>query len=230
MGGFDPASLFAGGVQGGWWDPSDLTTMFQSGTRASPGAAVEIDGDPVGLVLDKSGNNNDWLSSGGARPIYRTSGGLRWIEGDGVAQYMRATFTITQPWERVSGIQQITWTLNDSIFSGVAANGGVLYQTPTSPLLRMTSGVNLTLTQATLDPVVVTERHNGASSRGAINSGAYDTGDAGATLPGGITVFANRTINVFSNAKCFEAVERQGTMTDSQIDQLRAYVAAKLVP
>lgn len=82
-GGFTPASLFSGGKKGAWYDPSDLTTMFQTGTRASPGTPVTSNNDPVGLILDKSGNNNDWTSSSTARPLYKTSGGLSWLEFDG---------------------------------------------------------------------------------------------------------------------------------------------------
>jgi hypothetical protein len=67
-----------------WWDPSDLTTMFQTGSRAAPGTAVSADGDPVGLILDKSGNQLD-LTQGTAanRPLYKTSGGLHWLQFDG---------------------------------------------------------------------------------------------------------------------------------------------------
>ena len=53
---FSPAALFAGGtVAGAWYDPSDLSTMFDSSAGTTPvampglGAAVS-----VGLMLDKS--------------------------------------------------------------------------------------------------------------------------------------------------------------------------------
>jgi len=45
-----PATLFANAEVGGWYDPSDLTTMFQDAAGTTP-AALE---SPVGLVLDKS--------------------------------------------------------------------------------------------------------------------------------------------------------------------------------
>lgn len=49
--GLSPASLFASGEQGAWYDPSDLTTMFQAITGVTP---VTADGQTVGLILDKS--------------------------------------------------------------------------------------------------------------------------------------------------------------------------------
>lgn len=48
-------SLFAAGEQGAWYDPSDLTTLYQDAAGTIPVTAVE---QPVGLMLDKSGRNN----------------------------------------------------------------------------------------------------------------------------------------------------------------------------
>jgi hypothetical protein len=50
---FSPASLFAAGEQGAWYDPSDFSTMFQDSAGTTPVTAVE---QPVGLILDKSKN------------------------------------------------------------------------------------------------------------------------------------------------------------------------------
>ena len=49
---FSPADLFASGEQGAWYDPSDLTTMFQDRAGTTP---VTADGQTVGKILDKSG-------------------------------------------------------------------------------------------------------------------------------------------------------------------------------
>lgn len=45
------AGLFANGEQGAWYDPSDLSTLFQEAYGTTPVTAV---GQPVGLILDKS--------------------------------------------------------------------------------------------------------------------------------------------------------------------------------
>jgi hypothetical protein len=51
-GGYDVrASLFSNGEVGGWWDPSDPSTLFQDATGTTP---VTTLGQPVGLVIDKS--------------------------------------------------------------------------------------------------------------------------------------------------------------------------------
>ena len=64
---FSPASLFAAGEQGAWYDPSDLSTMFQDAAGTTPVTAVE---QPVGKILDKSGRGNHASQSTAAsRPV-----------------------------------------------------------------------------------------------------------------------------------------------------------------
>ena len=50
-GAFSPARLFASGEEGAWYDPSDLSTLFQDSLGTTP---VTTAGQPVGLMLDKS--------------------------------------------------------------------------------------------------------------------------------------------------------------------------------
>lgn len=49
--GFSPLSLFAASEPGVWFDPSDLTTVFQDSAGTTP---VTATGQTVGLILDKS--------------------------------------------------------------------------------------------------------------------------------------------------------------------------------
>lgn len=53
--GFSPLSLFAAGEQGAWYDPSDMSTLFQDAAGTTPVTAVE---QAVGRMLDKSGRGN----------------------------------------------------------------------------------------------------------------------------------------------------------------------------
>jgi len=97
-GAFSPASLFSGGEVGAWYDPSDLSTMFQDAAGTTP---VTSDSDPVGRIEDKSGNGNH-LTQGAStarRPLYRTDGTLHWLEFDGVDDWLTngsATFNATE--------------------------------------------------------------------------------------------------------------------------------------
>jgi len=93
---FYPASLFAGGIAGAWYDPSDLSTLFQDSAGTTP---VTASGQPVGLMLDKSGNGNHATQAiAAARPIYTEGSGLAWLAFDGVDDAMEiqnAAFSFT---------------------------------------------------------------------------------------------------------------------------------------
>lgn len=64
-----PSVLFASGERGVWYDPSDMATLFQDAAGTIPVTAI---GQPVGKVLDKSGNGNHATQSIAVRrPILR---------------------------------------------------------------------------------------------------------------------------------------------------------------
>lgn len=78
--GFSPSTLFANGEEGGWYDPSDLTTLFEEdGTTPA-----SVDG-PVGKILDKSGNGNHLIQTTETKcPTLKLASGLYYLEFDGV--------------------------------------------------------------------------------------------------------------------------------------------------
>lgn len=78
--------LYGQGEQGAFYVPKPQVlgeqVLFQDAAGTVP---VENDGDPVGLMIDISGNSNHASQEVSAnRPIYRTEGGKHWIEFDGV--------------------------------------------------------------------------------------------------------------------------------------------------
>lgn len=77
-------SLFANNEQGFAYDPNDLTTMFQDAAGTVP---VTGAGQPVGLMLDKSGRGNHARQTVSAsRPILQRNAttGAYYLEFDGV--------------------------------------------------------------------------------------------------------------------------------------------------
>jgi hypothetical protein len=97
QGSFSPASIFAGGAKGAWYDPSDITSLFQDGAGTTPVAAS---GDPLGRMLDKSGRSNRVSqATAAARPTYTVGGGFSYFASDGVddgltsAAFAAGTFT-----------------------------------------------------------------------------------------------------------------------------------------
>ena len=84
--GLNPARLFANGEDGFWYDPSDLSTMWQDSGQTTPVTAAD---QPVGFIADKSGNgNNATQATAAARPILRESGGIWSLEFDGTDDHM----------------------------------------------------------------------------------------------------------------------------------------------
>lgn len=104
---FNPLTLFTGGKQGVFLDPSDLTTLFQDSAGTVP---VTVNGDPVGKVLDKSGNGNHATQTiSASRPTYRTDGILHWLAFDGVDDYLNIgnfTTPLAQPFTTTFAVER----------------------------------------------------------------------------------------------------------------------------
>lgn len=104
---WSPAEIFEGGTQGAWYDPSDLSTLFQDNGGTVP---VTADGDPVALMLDLSGNGNDATQlTAAARPTWRTDGVLSWLEYDGVDDLMEIpAIAYAEPLSLCLGLQRFS--------------------------------------------------------------------------------------------------------------------------
>lgn len=82
------AALFGGGEQGAFYDPSDLSTLYQDSAGTTP---VTADGDPVGRMEDVSGNDIEAsIPDSADRPLYAglTYDGL----GDGLQMQIPVGF------------------------------------------------------------------------------------------------------------------------------------------
>lgn len=102
-----------------WFDPSDLSTMYQDSGETTP---VTASGQPVGLIKDKSGNNYHASQSvAAARPIYRTDGVLHWLDFNGTSQYL---VIINSAW--FNTVSATTWVLGANISSASQEYGAVI--------------------------------------------------------------------------------------------------------
>lgn len=75
-----PSDLFANGEEGLWYDPSDQRTMFQDAEGTIPVTGV---GQPVKLIMDKSGNGNDGILLSGNVTLQQDELGLYYLDLDG---------------------------------------------------------------------------------------------------------------------------------------------------
>lgn len=82
-----------------WYDPSDLSTLWKDTAGTTP---VTADGDAVARIDDKSGNGRHLTqSTAGSRPLYKTSGGISWLQFDGVDDYLSCADN--DDWEALAG-------------------------------------------------------------------------------------------------------------------------------
>lgn len=164
---FDPRSLFRGGEQGLWYDPSDLSTLFQDAAGTVPVTAA---GQPVGRMLDKSGRGNHaFQSTAASRPMLRQNAttGAYYLETDG-----------SDDWMSTSAID-FTGTDKVSVFTGVRK------------LSDATTGVVVELgtTVSATDFALFAPAGNGANSfRWQPQASAVNQIEVGNTLPAPVSV------------------------------------------
>ena len=141
-----PMDLFGLGSQGFWYDPSDLSTLFQDIAGTIPVTAV---GQPVALMRDKSGHNNHVsISVPASRPILRQNAttGAYYLETDGADDYMVSApidLTGTDSVALFCGIRKLTDVAASMLLefsSNATTTPGAFYvSAPESPALASVS-------------------------------------------------------------------------------------------
>lgn len=183
--------LFANGEQGFFYDPNDLSTMYQDAAGAVPVTGV---GQPVGLIRDKSGRNNHaFQTTSASRPILRKNAetGANYLEFDGSDDFLQTNnidFTVTDKVSLFAGIRLLqdsasgvllelsgSITGNSGAFCvfsprylsgvgsfGFSSKGTVIASVTTSPIL---APVSATISvQASISVSQLSMRVNGALS------------------------------------------------------------------
>ena len=108
-------NLFANNEQGFFYDPNDLSAMFQDSAGTIPVTAA---GQPVGLIRDKSGRNNHAFQTNSAsRPILRKNAttGANYLEFDGGDDFLQTSninFTATDKVSLFAGVRKLSDSTN----------------------------------------------------------------------------------------------------------------------
>ena len=152
-------SLFSAGEPGVWYDPSDLSTLFQDAAGSAPVTAV---GQPVGKILDKSGRGNHATQATTAsRPtLQQAASGKYYLSFDGVDDWLLTSsinFTLTDKMTVLAGVRK----LSDAALSIIIEHGNptILPDYNNSPTTMLGAS------SRSVDPV------NGASYSSVLNSG-----------------------------------------------------------
>jgi hypothetical protein len=137
---FLPSDLFAAGEKGVWYDPGDITTLFQDTAGNTP---VTTAGQTVALMKDKSGNGVDAVqSTAGSRPTWlidpygygylsfngaNSSMSTSSIDLTGTAQVTATVGLLVDTTNRTAGIQRTRytsdWNGNVSFFNTASSTG-----------------------------------------------------------------------------------------------------------
>ena len=125
-------NLFANNEQGFFYDPNDLSTMYQDAAGTIPVTAV---GQPVGRMLDKSGRDNHASQTTSAsRPILRQNAvtGANYLELDGSDDCLQTSsidFTSTDKMSLFIGVTKLAdaGQIIAELSSNISTNTGSFY-------------------------------------------------------------------------------------------------------
>jgi hypothetical protein len=241
FGGSFPASLFASGEQGAWYDPSDLSTLFQDSAGTTP---VTTAGQPVGLMLDKSGRGNHATqTTASKRPTYQSAAGLHWLAFNGLDDAM-ITGTITPGVDKAQmfvGVRKISDAATSCILETGTGSGSLSLFAPIAAgvpnyyfVSRGTTARDVTRTPfAAPNSAVLTAIGDisGDVSRLRVNGtvgedlGDQGTGNYAAKT---IEIGARNQTSLFFNGNIYGLITRFGpNLTDAQIADTETYMAAR---
>lgn len=207
-----------------WYDPSDITTLFQDSAGTTPVAAS---GDPVGKMLDKSGNGNHVIqATAAARPIYTVAGALKYLLMDGVDDVLAnaAGVLATQPNALWLGIGPVV--LGGNIYDGIAGrqalfNSLQFYAVGATPTLGFTLSAGV--------DAVVGVNVNGAASfarKDGVND-AVMVSNPGASGLTGLNLGCFTPGTSHSNAKYYGFIVVNRALSAGEMASLDTYMGAK---
>jgi hypothetical protein len=169
-----PEGLFADGEQGVWYDPSDLSTLFQDAAGTVP---VTASGDPVELMRDKSGRGNDLTL---VNAVLNDAAGLRSIVFNGTTTAVTAAsvdFTGTDKvtvWAGLRKLSDATAGIVVELSSGPANHGAFALIAPGT-----TNTPDYTFaSQGTIARLVTTPANYPATERNVVTGAGDIAGDS----------------------------------------------------
>lgn len=248
---WNPASAwFASGEQGVWYDPSDLSSMFQDAAGTIPVTAA---GDPVGRISDKSGRGNHATqSTSTSRPLLQQDGtGRYYLDFDGSDDSLLTSaidFSASNKMTLVVGVRKDVDTTamllelsanagtnNGSFYisapesganygiraRGATGTGGYNPATFTAPITNVVAA-QLDTSAATV-PLAVIARVNGVVNTSGIANVAPGGGNFGAAYPLYLGRRNNATLPF--NGRVYQLIIRGALSSDIATGEV--FVAAK---
>lgn len=232
---FSPAAIFAAGAGGAWYDPSDIGTLFQDSAGSVPVTAA---GQTVGRMLDKSGIGNHATQATAAnRPLFQESGGVRWLEFDGVNDALTVTFgtALSQPnaaWIAFRPLFPVPAAANVLLIDGRSTDKRNLLFVPSgsSWLVQTASTPNLGGASQTIAPgtdYVFSHLFNAASSQIRRDADTVTSGNNGSEPADGLTLGARFSFANHAAIRFHGLVFAAGNQEAAFGGSVRTWLAAK---
>ena len=239
--GFSPSALFANGEEGGWYDPSKLSSMKQN----SDGTVDAVVDSPVGYIEDQSGNNNTAIqATSDKRPTLRQAGSLYYLEFDGANDCLATSaidFTGGDQMSVFAGAAKTASTnqVVAELSSSISSNNGSFRLFGSSTIWRYTSkGTNLVNGTASDYGIPSTSVLSGTSDISADQLTFNVDGDqeANPTSDQGTGNYGNYALNIGSrnngaslplNGHIYGLVIRNTVSTADEIASMESYMATK---
>lgn len=108
-----------------WYDPRDMSTLFQDSAGT---IAVTASGQPVGKILDKSGNNFHLTqATSSSRPTWQSSGGISSLLFDGTDDYLFYTGTVPVQTAIIGAKNNVSSSYYFGLITDTSSSGNVVF-------------------------------------------------------------------------------------------------------
>lgn len=241
---FAPGFLFSSTSKGVWYDPSDLSTLWQDTAGTVPVTAA---GQSVARMDDKSGLGNHALQAvTSARPTLQTDGSLYWLEFDGVDDFLEVPLAATQGLQKFTALIGLSFGNPSAIEIAFGA-----YQSSSRFAYGAFSGSGLAKAQVTSQsaastalgvaatsdvPLVMNVRYDGSTGSLDLRSDGSDVAENANSGGGGTPdttqfhIGARNTAGVasaFSESRFYGVVTVDRPLSASEVSDSEQYLADK---
>lgn len=231
---------------GAIYDPSNLASLFQDSAGTLPVTGVA---QPVGLVLDTSGNGNHLTqTTPTARPTYQIVDGKPCIVGDGVDDYLKTGVQIPAGPDRSTFLAVAARMISETVDNRIVMSARNPSPSRTVCIQRATVASGRYVGTVNYGAVIypsITEHGSVGTTRvvalsscpdvptaaiwqnGAVGSTITNSVGTNANGPMGVELFSIRDGGAVSNAAIFGAVYLAGTPTDAERETLTRWHAQR---